>query len=309
MALLGSCLVALGIAEKTAGALDATAGAVFGERASDMLRDMQQRMQAFTGRIPRNHDLERAMRACELGATWMILRQWQADWVEDGIGAGDVRIASPPPFLAAAENWVLTQLGLCPSLRLEMDEALVTRMEEALDGFLATGQPDTAAAQAVAETEQAVLAALVEGAKAGPAPEVFRDRFLHGSADRGGLPPWRLCFLGLMREVLKNNPKARDAFLVSRTARLVADSTALKPVVASLLGDVEAIRALLASIAASHSRMEAKIQALPDAVAEKISHLDPSNYTTIIVPFRVRVDMTASAAAEIDSLRRRLEQR
>lgn len=240
---VGTMLAAFGVEAAKVGAplMDAALSALLGARAKDVLEEVGARFRAYTGHVPPNHDLERTLRLVQLTATLLLLREYRA-W--DETARFDDRAAVPPPFIAAANGWLLDQIGLCPRMTVRDNPALTLAMEGALDEMLRSGDPADAARSQVAAVEASVWAELVAGAGTVP-PDEFRARF-HG--EKEGIAGWRDLFLALVREALKEKPRVQVAFFASRLAALRDDSARMRQVLDALDGRVAELQGLIAQM-------------------------------------------------------------
>jgi hypothetical protein len=91
-----------------------------------ILEETQARLRAYTGGIPPNHDLEHAIRFAELTSTLVLLEAYRRQNEGDRF---DTRGAEPPRFIAAARKWLHDQIGLCPSLRVAVNDELVAELD------------------------------------------------------------------------------------------------------------------------------------------------------------------------------------
>jgi hypothetical protein len=76
MGLLGGLLAACGLAasESLVAAADAGLQKLFGASVAESLADAEQAVRAYTGPLPPNHDLERALRCAQLTASLILVR-------------------------------------------------------------------------------------------------------------------------------------------------------------------------------------------------------------------------------------------
>lgn len=269
--ILGTVLGAFGVeaAKGVAGAADEALAALFGKRATEVLEEVADRVRAYTGGVPPNHDLERTLRLVQLTASLLVLRGYES---AEEAARFDSRAETPPPFIAAAHGWLRDQIGLCPRMTVRDNAALVAEMESALDGFLRSGDPAESASARIAAVEDAVWAELVGGA--GAAPPDFRARFM-GEAE--GTPGWRDVFRALVREALKDKPRVQVAFVASRLAALRDDSARMGAVLAAIAGDAAALRGMVAEMARDVSATRRNTedilhgqQRLPAAIVEQL---------------------------------------
>jgi hypothetical protein len=81
--IISTCLTALGVgvtdkaAEKMVSVADAAVGKFFGKAGSQMLEEICSRLRAYSGSIPPNHDLEKALRLAELTSSLMVLEDYR----------------------------------------------------------------------------------------------------------------------------------------------------------------------------------------------------------------------------------------
>ena len=219
---LGTLLASAGIAQVAADALDKAAGMLFGARAKEMLTEIQDRVRAYSGAIPPNHDLEQAIRYAELTASIALLNGFGRAFETELVTA---RATRESPFIPAAKAWLHRQIGLCPALKVVPNEAVVAELNRTLDAALPADRAETVEAALSAAARQ-VWDQLAAGA--GEAvPDGLEDRFFGREA---GEPGWAVLFVAFLREQLKERPRARVAFVVSRLAGI-----------ADRLGTVEAL--------------------------------------------------------------------
>ncbi|MBU8544468.1 MULTISPECIES: tetratricopeptide repeat protein [Roseomonadaceae] len=268
--IFGAIFGALGIeaAKEVAGAVDSALAALFGRRVSEVMEEVADRVRGYTGGVPTNHDLERTLRLLQLTSTLLILRAYE---IADETDRFDQRGTAPPPFIKATHDWLRDQIGLCPRMTVRANETLVEKMERALDGLLRSGDPSAAARQRIAEVEAAAWAELAAGVPDLPAE--FRARFM-GQTE--SIPGWRDVFRELVREALKERPRVKIAFDISRLAALRDDSARMGTVLDALAGDAAALRALpqiAADTAATRRNMEElrhDQQRLPAEIVEQL---------------------------------------
>lgn len=247
-----------GVAEK----LDTLLQTAFGKLASEVLEEVKGRVAAY-GELPPNHELERTLRLAELTSSLLLVLQWQREWrLEFGTERGMLE----PAFFKAATAWLHGQIGLCPSMELQMDRVLVRRMEATLDALLRSGDPAAESRAKVSAAAGDVWDELAKGA--GSNPDEYRARFLSTETEP---PGWAMVFRAFMREALTGKPRVLDAFLIGRLAALTEDSATLQPLMRSLVGNVAAMQEAQARIETSQSRIETIVQTLPDAVITKFS--------------------------------------
>jgi tetratricopeptide (TPR) repeat protein len=250
MAVSGEILAGLlgfSLVEKAGDTLDKIFESVFGgESFKDILRDAADRFSAATGKIPPNHDLERTIRACELLATRTLLTRYAQEKERERLARGGIW---NEPFVAAAQNWLSEQIGLLPGASPKPDHELIAELEARLDEALSARTLAELRA-ALAEPQRRVWRELTHGAAgrdAWRAPDDLEAMFLGDGGEKR--PGWALVFVALMREALKSNHKAEVAFLAARLA---------------------ALRPLQERMAEKLDRIETKVDALPDAVVEKL---------------------------------------
>jgi hypothetical protein len=240
----GMLFGALGIeaAKDAAAVVDSALAALFGRRVSEVMEEVADRVRGYTGGVPTNHDLERTLRLLQLTSTLLILRAYE---IADEADRFDQRGTAPSPFIKATHDWLRDQIGLCPRMTVRANETLVEEMERALDGLLRSGDPSVAARQRIAEVEAAAWAELAAGVPGLPAD--FRARFM-GQTE--SIPGWRDVFRELVREALKERPRVKVAFDISRLAALRDESARMGAVLDALAGDAAALRGEMARVAA-----------------------------------------------------------
>lgn len=160
------------------------------------------RMAGTDGSLPRNHDVERAVRAAQLQACRAIIAEF-------GDAADRANRTSDIAFARQSSRWVERRIGLVGRLRI--DEADMERLIAAMDVPLASGsRPDS-----VALITGAVEAAYQELALAVPnPPERFRQLFIDGEAG------WFVAFGAFLAEQLKTDERFRTVFTGARLAEL-----------------------------------------------------------------------------------------
>ncbi len=203
IAIVGSGLVAG--ADLAIKALESAEKLLFDGAGKAVLEDVQARLRAWTGTVPRNHDLERALRLAELTTSLVLLGAYRQE-AEDA--ALDHRSARVPPFIDAATKALHGTLGANADLKLRANEALSAELETDLDRILASRAPETL--RAVLRTaELQVWNDLVAGAAArgqSEAPADFRAQFFGETPDH---PGWAIVFQAFVREALKKTPVPR----------------------------------------------------------------------------------------------------
>jgi hypothetical protein len=157
---LGTLLAGAGLPRFAPDLLDKAGELLFGARSKEILETAQDRLRAYTGKVPVNHELEQAIRCAELTATLVLLVEFRHKTEGEHF---DTRSAVPPPFIAAAQAWLHRQMGLCPSLKAIPNDRCGAVIERALDEALSLAR----AAQvetSLAEAGQEVWGELVAGA-------------------------------------------------------------------------------------------------------------------------------------------------
>jgi tetratricopeptide (TPR) repeat protein len=284
--IISGVLGAFGVeaAKEAAGAADEVLGALFGKRASEVLEEVGARLRGYTGEIPPNHDLERTLRLIQLSTNLYLLRDYQG-W--DEAERFDTRAATPPPFIAAAHAWLRDQIGLCPRTTVVENAPLVAEMERALDALLRSGNPTEAALSRIAAVEAAAWDELAAGA--GTPPPDIRARFF-GQVE--GTPAWRDIFRALLREALKDKPRVKIAFDISRLAALREDTTAIGHAVASLAGDTAALRTTMEAIQAELR----ELRLLVDRLTHDLSLSESEKRALVSDLARVRAEQQGTLA-------------
>ncbi len=286
MAIISTIVGALGIeaAKDAAGVADTVLGALFGKRASEVMEEVQDRLRGYTGDIPPNHDLERNLRLIQLSTNIYLLRDYEG-W--DEAERHDTRTATPPPFIAAAHAWLRDKIGLCPRMTVVENAPLVAEMERALDALLRSGNPTEAALFRIAAVETAAWDELVAGA--GTPPPDFRARFF-GQVE--GTPAWRDILRALLREALKDKPRVKIAFDISRLSALREDTTAIGQAVAALAGDAAALRATMEAIQAELR----ELRLLVDRLTRDLSMSESEKRALVSDLARVRAEQQGTLA-------------
>lgn len=194
--------------------LDKALERLFDGAGKRVLEDVQARLRAYTGDIPRNHDLEQAIRLVELTSTLVLLETYRR---RDEGDRFDTRGAPPPPFIAAAQHWLHEQIGLSPQMTVVSNDALVAELERQLDRLLSAREP-AEVRTTLKDAEGQVWDDLKVGIGqqgVGEPPSEFANLFFGNDTDE---PGWSVTFLAFMREVFKKNPRAEVAFVTTRLA-------------------------------------------------------------------------------------------
>lgn len=160
------------------------------------------RMAGADGSLPRNHDVERAVRIAQLQACRAIIAEF-------GDAADRSNRTSDVAFARQSSRWVERRIGLVGRLRI--DEADMTYLIAAMDAPLAGGShPDNDGLIA-----DAIEATYRELALAVPhPPERFRQLFIDGEAG------WFVAFGAFLAEQLKTDERFRTVFIGARLAEL-----------------------------------------------------------------------------------------
>jgi tetratricopeptide (TPR) repeat protein len=231
---LAALLVMAGLSEPTAEAVDAAAEALFGKSAKEVLEEAQTRLRAFTGKVPPNHDLEKAIRLAELTSSLVLVDTFRRQCELEN---NETRTLPLPPFVGAAKNWLFGQIGLSPGMAVVSNEQIVTELNEALDKILPATKTEEID-KALAGAQKQIWDALIKGAGQ-PAPEDFKSLFF-GEID--GQPGWSSLFLAFIREALKKNPRAEIAFVTTRLTAVRADLLRVEERLSGIKDDTAAIK-------------------------------------------------------------------
>jgi tetratricopeptide (TPR) repeat protein len=254
-------LAALGVGKEAAGLLDKAADQLFGASGKKLLEEVQGRLRAFTGKVPANHDLEKAIRLAELTATLVLVDNFRRKQELDNF---DTRSARFPPFIDAANAWLFGQIGLCPELKVVSNDELVAELNSKLDAIL----PETRAEEVKRGLTQAQLQvwdALIAGAGQ-DAPAEFKTLFF---GEEDGEPGWSVLFLAFMREALKKNPHAEIAYVTTRLATVRDSLLRAEDQLASVKEDTTAIRSQQQLDSAKISEVLAKNDEILRAINQK----------------------------------------
>jgi hypothetical protein len=134
---LGTLLAAIGLSQFSADLLDKAGELLFGTRGRGILEQIQDRLRAYTGKVPVNHDIEQAIRYAELTASIILVDHYRRTTEGEHF---DTRSAVPPPFIGAAQTWLHQQIGLCASLKVVPNDRIVGEINSALDLALSAAQ-------------------------------------------------------------------------------------------------------------------------------------------------------------------------
>ena len=160
------------------------------------------RMAGADGSLPRNHDVERAVRTAQLQACRAIIAEF-------GDAADRANRTSDTAFARQSSRWVERRIGLVGRLRI--DEADMTSLIDAMDVPLAGGSGPGSDVLIAA----AVEAAYQELSHAVPnPPDRFREVFFDGEAG------WFVAFGAFLAEQLKTDERFRTVFTGARLAEL-----------------------------------------------------------------------------------------
>jgi hypothetical protein len=163
------------------------------------------RIKGSDGSLPRNHDVERAVRTAQLAADRLLVAAF-------GERAKRLNRPADAAFTATALDWIDDQIAAIPTLTTP--DAVLERMIAALDAPMVDGADLEAAADA------AVLAALAElEATVGGVSESFRLLFLKGDA---GCSRWFDAYGAFLAEQIKTNDRFRAVLTAARLAELGA---------------------------------------------------------------------------------------
>ncbi|MFA5947901.1 MAG: hypothetical protein WC806_02925 [Candidatus Gracilibacteria bacterium] len=232
---ISGMLAALGLGlPSTAGdMLDKGCEVIFNVKGKEVLEDVQARLQAYTGAVPPNHDIERAIRLAEITVTLFLIRLYRQEVEAESF---DTRGAQLSPFIDKAAKWARDEIGLGLSMKLKSNDALVSEINASLDRVLPEDRPSIIE-NALAGARDQVWAAL--NANAGQAPPQFEALFYGRKA---GMPGWSLLFLAFIREALKTNPRAEVAFVTTRLAAVRETLRNFEATLRSIKDDTTLIR-------------------------------------------------------------------
>ena len=256
MSISGGLLVMCGAAsaEWAGPILDKASEKLFGGAAKRVLEQLQARIRAHTGELPVNHDLERSIRLAELTSTLMVLAAYRH---QDEIDRADTRGTLPPPFIKAAHDWLLEQVNTSLEVSDQSNDALIVELNQRLDDMLVV-QNRNEAQTILAEAALHVWDSLKK--EVGEPPAMFAEIFF---GDDSSTPSWAVTFLALMREALKDNPRAEIAFVTTRLGALRSTFVRLEPKLATLEGSISTLLRV-------QNDLCQEVAALPDAVVKKL---------------------------------------
>lgn len=160
------------------------------------------RIAGVDGSLPRNHDVERAVRTAQLQACRAIIAEF-------GQEADRANRTSDIAFARQSSRWVERRIGLVARLRI--DEADMTNLIAAIDVPLTSGsrpESDTLIAGAVEAAYQELAYAVPNP------PDRFRRAFFDGEAG------WFVAFGAFLAEQLKTDERFRTVFTGARLAEL-----------------------------------------------------------------------------------------
>lgn len=170
----------------------------------------RERLSGSDGSLPRNHDVERAVRKAQMMANRAIV----ADY---GDRAARLNAQTDLVFAKRAAAWVEAEISAIPNMQVEggVVAQLVSAIDSALvdDARMAT---DEVLRDLAALATRSALGEL-ETATSGPVPEAFRDRFL--SIDPTA-PPWFDAYGAFLAEQLKNDDRFRSILTAARLAEI-----------------------------------------------------------------------------------------
>ena len=197
------------------------------------------------GSLPRNHDVERAVRSAQLAANRMLV----AAFAER---AKRLNQPAATAFATSALDWIDGQIAVIATLTTS--DAVLERMIAALDAPMANDADLETAARA------AVLAALDElEAAVGAAPESFRLLFQNGEAS---CPRWFDAYGAFLAEQIKTNDRFRAILTAARLAELGTGVRRIENLLAEQEPVWTALRDKTNRILATLGRIEVKVDAL-----------------------------------------------
>lgn len=227
--------------------IDKAGEILFGEKTKDIVQGLQERIRAHNAKLPRNHDLERAIRCAEITASIAVIEHfWRRSRYEQ-------RSIEKPPFIDQALNVLRSRIGLCPTLTVMPDDDIVAEIDECLDEAQTSNSP--AKVEGLTNVACATWDSLVAETSDDPPPDL-KDYYL-GRLDPG--VSWALFFIALIREQIKEKPRANIAYSLSRHAsalvrlkNLEASSQEIKSQNSAILHKVDVIFDIVQSGRRSH---------------------------------------------------------
>ena len=170
-----------------------------GKHALDRIK---RQLDAYTGRIPPNHDLEQAIHLAHLSAASAVLTQFAAEIRRHD---GHEVAFQDHPFFVTVGDWIDAQLKILPGHDGAATPPLVDQLERQLDPILSARSPADLCAALAPATAELWAALAATGTPPGDLEAHFR-----------GPEGWPIAFLAFMREALKDKPRAELAFVAAR---------------------------------------------------------------------------------------------
>lgn len=207
------------------------------------------RIRAADGSLPRNHDIERAVRTAQLDADRVVVAAF-ADMARRRNRPSDAA------FAREALAWIDGELGAIA--KLSVSDPVLDRMVAALDAPM-TSDADLDAARAI----QAAFLELEAGA-GGDAPDSFADLFRAGD---GACPPWFEAFGDFLAEQIKTDERFRSVLTAARLAEIGAGVRRIEDLLAEREPVWTALHKATDDILAGLDRIEDKVDTLTAMVA------------------------------------------